>query len=248
MLADIWGECREFQGKNSIIKLYPIKLKDIDKFYNYVSLLQINKNNIADASIIKMSYLKFILEILKMEGTAHSINIHHFTELLEMVFQEEVTYLVDARGKDLLQVGNDKIITENDFEAIRKIICDQNLVNMDLENVSEEMAKVIKETREFLARKNESATLEEQIVIYHCFSAIPYADLKDYTIYQFSKGLERYAIIKNFEVFSSLMAEHGKGNEIAHFLSHVKEKRKYEDITLSQDKVTSLTKDNGGIK
>lgn len=241
-LTDVWGDPREYKG----IKIYPVKMRDCIEFYKNVGCLLYDKNKIPDVKIIKMSYLRFLVELaysLDEKGDNHNYILTNLRKLLNIVFKEDVHFF--GENNQIFIAIKDTVLTESDFEKIRKIICKQNLIRLDNEILDSEVARLLQEAREFLAKKQgATATLEEQIIILFCLSGLPMEQIKELTIYQFNKMLERYAIIKNFEVFSSVLAEYGKGNEIKHFMAHIEERSLLEDVTMSREEFNQITSDS----
>lgn len=238
-LSSVWGDPYNYKE----INIYPVIMSDCINFYQWVSCLMYEKNKSKEIKILKMSYLHFLFYIATKakdeNGNSYHFIIHNLESLLKLVFRaDEIGYKVE---NDIKLFINDFEIDENDFEDIRQIILKQNLIRIDENILDDEVQQAIQEAREFMANKTRSATLEEQIVSYHCLSGVPYDIIKNFTVYQFSKGIERFQIIKNYEVYGSLMAEHGSSKDIQYFLAHIEEKGLYDDVVMSKEDLDKTT-------
>ena len=62
--TDIRGKPKKYKG----IKVYPVKIKDCDDFYNKIYTLQFDKNSIPDINIVRMSYLTFLYNLQMVQN------------------------------------------------------------------------------------------------------------------------------------------------------------------------------------
>ena len=60
-LTDTLGEPRVFKSR----EIFPVKVKDADKFYESVQSILIQKNSMDSTELFKMSYLQFLIMIWK---------------------------------------------------------------------------------------------------------------------------------------------------------------------------------------
>jgi len=238
----IWGETRFVKG----IEIFPITMKDIDEFYDSVQCLLFQKNRMQDIRIIKMTYLDFLFVVASQTGEQHVLD--KLDKVLSLVLNGAKYGFLYDESRILLQI-NDVVFDGYEFDEIKKVILEMNMIKIDDDMLDPEMEQTLMEAEEFLSRKNGSPpTLEERIVTLHCLSKRPYKEIKEYTIYQFNKTLERYSIIKNFDTYAALLAENGKSDEIEHWLSHVEEKAKYADVTMTESQFKKITSDGDIFK
>lgn len=238
---------KPIQYKN--INLYPIKLIDSQNFYDLVRCLLIPKNTFKDVEIIKMSYLKFLI-YLSVEG-GHPYLLGLLNGLLNMVLKtDNITFNENERGKIIMLINNEHEITENDFDKIKNIICEQNLITIDDQILDPELEDKIKEAREFLKKRNgKSADLEQQIVAYHCAFKMPYEEIEKLTIYQFHKGIERMNLIKTADAiqsarYSGFVTFKDESN-LPSWLSYIEEKDPNDDVLMSKDEFDNIASSNG---
>ena len=237
-LNNIYGKSFNYKG----ILLYPIKMENVMNFYENVDCLLINKNEIKDVDIIRMSYFEFLLEY-----NCHQPELKLITKLRNLfelvLLNKSFEICKDKNGSFCFTIG-EKLFYANDFDAIKKIIFNQNLIRYTDEILSEEFKEALKETEAFLSAKNEPATIEERIISYHCETGITYDDIEKLTIYQFNKGLERLNLIESFRIYTYPAIKSGEGDKIPHWLSHIPEKGVYDDITMSMDELSKTTGDS----
>ncbi|MCK9330248.1 MAG: hypothetical protein M0Q94_10280 [Candidatus Cloacimonetes bacterium] len=231
-LNNVFGKPVKYKN----IKLYPIKITDMLEFYNNVNCLTINKNKFPDVEIIKMSYLLFLFVISYQEPKI----IEMLNKTLNMVLKDQEFKFFFENEQLFLKVNN-IIINDFEFDNIKNIILQQNLLNVE-QILDPTLEKRLREAEEFLANKNKSATLEERIIAYHCVSGMKYEDIEQLTIYQFNKGLERMQLIKNFEVYTYPLIKGGSGDKVSDWLSHIEERGRYDHVLISESEFSQLTK------
>lgn len=234
-INDVFGRPRIYKG----INIYPIKMRDCDKFYDSVQCLMLSKNSLQDIQFLKMSYLRFLLVVSNTELKGFQDKL---MTLLELILQTD-NFQIILNDKDKIEiVVDDKyIIRERDFDKIKTIISEQNLVDLDDEFINPEVKAKIEEARAFLNKRgNKVAGLDQQIVSYHCISGISYHEIERLTIYQFQKGLARFDHILGAEAIMNArysgMVEFKDENKLPHWLGHIEDTQKNEGLLLNANK------------
>lgn len=232
------------------IKLYPVRLIDSQEFYNSVQCLLIPKNTFKEIEIIKMSYLRFLIH-LSIEG-GHPYILGLLKELMIIVLRtDNISFTEDEKGKIIMTIDDEYQINEIDFDKIKKIICEQNLVQIDEQILDPELEQKIKEAREFLSKKSgKMADLEQQIVAYHCAFNMPYEEIEKLTIYQFHKGISRMNLIKTADAIQSArysgFVEIKDESSLPHWLGYIEEKSDpNDDVLMSKDEFDGIASKNG---
>jgi hypothetical protein len=227
------------------ISIFPVKLKDMYLFYKYLECLLFNKNKIPDINIIKMSYLRFLLEystLVAPDGKSFIYLLEYFIGLSELIFKTKPLILEEDK-QYFLQLG-DNIINEYEFDNIRNIIFEQNMIKIS-DIFDPEVEKALKETEEYLAKKNQPATMEELIISYHVATGIKYDDIFEYSIYQFNKSIDRLNALKSWEVYYYPFLKCGETEKLPHWLGHIDEKDVLDNLTVSKEDFNKLTADSG---
>jgi hypothetical protein len=231
----IWGEEVEYKG----IKIYPVKVKDAEFFYDNIKCLLFEKNRIPDIRVIKLSYLDFLFALISEQ---HEL-FDNLNNILKLVFKEQ-KYEFTFNNGCIGLIVNGIEIGNYEFDNIKKIIFDENLIQVSDELLDPELEKSLQEAEEFMSQKNgKPATFEERIIALHCVSGTSLNEIKEYTIYQFSKILERHAIIKNFDTYAAVLAQNGASDSITNWLVHIEEKGRYADVTMSKDEFDKIAND-----
>ena len=157
---DVFGKPRVYKNR----EMFPIQLRDADEFYASVQCLLIPKNVTNDVRLLQMSYLKYLAVVALQEESIMEM----LMKLTKLIFKWEsfdVYFSNDKDGKiDLDGVvtimldegieGREMRIHERDFDKIKTIICEQNLVDLDDKYVNPEVQAKIDESRKFLSKEN----------------------------------------------------------------------------------------------
>lgn len=247
-LTDVWGKPRVYKN----ISIHPVRMRDIESFYEYVQCLLIPKSSIHDAQIIKMSYLSFILMVSSMEG--NQILLEKLIGLLKLILKtENIQFEFKENGRVYIIVDDENKLNERDFDKIKTIISEQNLIDLDDEYVNPEVKKAIDDARAFMAKKgNKSASLDQQIIAYHCKVGLEYDKIADLTIYQFNKGLARFDLISSAEAILAArysgMVEFKDESKIPHWLGHIDDRGKNEDVIIAASDFEKKTNELGLTK
>lgn len=198
-IFDARGKPRVYKG----LELHPIKVKDILEFYWAVESLALSKSSSTNLKVLRMSYLDFLItlmmeyEDLQFEMGMSSYELKSkFSLLCHLVFKlENIEFKQIEDGTFILIFNEDIIINAQEFDDIKKIIADQNNIDLTDKFMNDQVRKKMKETREFINKQNQStsAGLDQQIIAYHCASRLSYEEIDELTIYQFQKGLARFS-------------------------------------------------------
>jgi len=245
-VSDVFGRPRNYKG----LLIHPIKMKDCDVFYDAVQCLMLSKNSLQDVRFLKMSYLHFLLFVASSELVSFQVKL---VSLLELILQTSNFRInVNEKQKYEIIVDDEYIIRERDFDKIKTIISEQNLVDLDDEFINPEVKAKINEAREFLSKRgNRSASLDQQIVSYHCIGKIPYHEIEELTIYQFQKGLARFDHILGAEAIMNArysgMVEFKDESKLPHWLGHIDDSKKDDGSTIDAEKFKNKASKDLGI-
>lgn len=253
-LDNIWGDAKYYKWSRNEddpkLAIYPTRMKDIVKFYDAVQCLLIPKNTFQNPQIIRMSYLAFLLEVSRLEENLPIF--HKLTSLMQIVCRtENVKYGQDEKGKYYILIDDKSIIKESDFDKVKKIIGEQNLVEVENRSTGSELDKAKAEAREFLNKRNQKmADLEQQIVAYKCVSKVSYSEIKEMTIYQFRKELLTHDLIKSADLLQNAqysgMVSFKDGTKIPHWLDALPDNSNSDDdVLMEKGKMDKLLADKG---
>lgn len=228
-----FGNPINYKGLN----IYPVKMNDADEFYDAVQCLLLPKNDFQQPEIIRMSYFLFLLAMSQNDG-GHEI-LEKLLSLYRLVFKtDDIQISMNEKGMAFIIV-NGISLHERDFDKIKTLISEQNLIDLDDEFIDPGTKKAIQEARAFMAkRKTKQADLEQQIIAYHCKSGLPYHEIKQLTLYQFHKGLIRMDYMISSDAILNArysgMIEFKNEQDLPHWLGHIEEPEKNEDVIITK--------------
>jgi hypothetical protein len=240
---DIWGKPQKYRD----INLYPILLKDNEYLELFYQLLTHPKMYIADKDILKTSYLKFIIYVIYPNlGFDYNKAIYDLTSFFRYLTKDDVEFLYKETGKEGLEsieitikIG-EKNYSERDFENIREMVLQQNGLSIDY---IEEYEPKLEESLNWLNRKNNDLTLQDEIFTFSVLMKIPLKEIESYTIYQFRTSFEKLLNLKEFELYKPPLITGEitlKSGEIRHFLYHSGKSGRYDSIKIDPDSFSQM--------
>ena len=141
----------------------PILVKDYPLYESSKGILEINKNEINDINIIKMSYLEFLFNLINVD----IIYNNGLIEICKLVLgYEKIAIGVHNNKKCLLLCDEENtvkyIITSKEFDDIIKIILNQNNANYDNRYVNPEVRELMEEYYKVRYNNIRTPSLEEK--------------------------------------------------------------------------------------
>lgn len=240
------------------IKIYPITMKDYLLFGIYSQCLTIDKNSIPDPKIISMTYLEYMFHITEENPIEYPYLIW-FDRLLSMCLKEDTTfekieesikrykYTDDDKRKPYFIIG-EETYTSDDFDKIKQIIAEQNMVELIDENISKDVRDSLEKARTFkksLAGEK-PASAEDYMVSLSIATGFTLEYIYSLTIRKFIKSIRRMDNLIHYKIYlaSSMsgMVEFKDKSFIKHWLTGLDDEDKYGDVTVDlqevQDKVS----------
>jgi hypothetical protein len=238
------------------IKLYPVTVKDYLLFNIYSQCLTIDKNSIPDPKIITMTYLEYIFRTTEENPIDYPYLIW-FDRLLAMCLKEEDTfekveeslkrYRYNDKGKPYFTI-REETYTPDDFNEIRTIIAEQNMVELIDENISKEVRDSMEKAREFKRKQSGEtpASTEDYMISLSIATGFSLDYIYNMTIRKFIKSIRRADNLIHYKIYlaSSMsgMVEFKDKSFIKHWLTGLENEDKYGDVTVDlqevQDKVS----------
>jgi hypothetical protein len=238
------------------IKIYPVTVKDYLLFNIYSQCLTIDKNSIPNPEIISMTYLEYIFKTTEENPIEYPYLIW-FDRLLHMCLKDDDTfekieesikrYRYDDKGKPYFAIG-DETYTSDNFEEIKTIISEQNLIELVDENISKEVRDSMEEARAFKRKLagDKTASTEDYIIALSITMGTTLDYIYSLTIRKFIKSIRRMDNLIHYKIYlaSSMsgMVEFKDKSFIKHWLTDLDDENKYGDVTVDlqevQDKVS----------
>ena len=233
------------------INIYPATVKDYVLFNAYVRCLTLNKNEIPDAKVISMSNLDYILY-----ATEQNVNeqpyLYWFDRLLAMCLKDDETFIkiedslkrygYNKDNKAIFMIG-EEIYNSRDFDKIKTIICEQNLVDLPDENVSKEVRDSLDEAVDYKNKLagNKPGNFEDYIISISIATGWTLEYIYSLTIRKFIKSIRRLDNLIHYKIYlaSSMsgMVEFKDKSFIKHWLTNLEKENKYEEVELDLDKM-----------
>jgi hypothetical protein len=184
--------------------LYPVLMENVFEFQKYISVLNIPKNDIDDVEIMRMSYLKFIIEISMQQGYEGLFD--SLFRLMQLVLRDEyISFDITDKGKHIIRLSNGNFLTEFDFSKIRPIIAQQNDFELEDDDMNPELRKQMRETNAFLAKKNNSAPMMQRILSYQYVMQCDWDYIMSIPIMRFNRSLETISHIKQADLLQQAL-------------------------------------------
>jgi len=207
------------------IKIYPIRLRDYFIFNHVVECLLIDKNSIPDVKIISMSYFDFLIDT----SSESNRNIEKLGVLLYLVTKakEDEIKLYKNKDKNILTISGLEI-NSNDFEEIKKIILEQNLIEEPDYTIQKEIRDKIEEGKRMRGRSSKMASLEDQMVSLSISTGIELESIYEMTYRKFIKSISRSDLLLHYKLYMqasmSGLVSFKDNSFIKHWLSDTSEK------------------------
>ena len=241
-MADVWGDAQIFKG----IKIYPFLVDDIKTLSEGIGYLTVARNrSTLKSEFLKMGYLQFLIKCV-LPQTAHytqSKEPDTFLSFLSIVCKDTISIDLKSDGNNYYLLFDKEIkIYNSAFDTMRKIIFRQNKIDYD-ENMSESFSKNLEKARSIMDKRHKAqATFQDQIISYHCTTHMSYQDIRKLTFWQFRQGYNRISMIKQYEAFAALVAEHGKkGTKVPGWNDPIDERPWYESLLTNLDEIQNIT-------
>lgn len=234
------------------LKIYPVTVKDYTIFSTFAQCLTIDKNSIPDPKIISMTNLEYIY-YKTMENVTEYPYILWFDRLLSLCLKEDKSFedmeksierykTNDDTGKPSFFI-EDEQYTSDDFEKIKEIIAEQNLVELIDENISKEVRDSLEKARDFKRKLTNRATssTEDYIVSLSVSTGWSLEYIYSMTIRKFTKCIRRMDNLIHYKIYlaasMSGMVEFKNTDFIIHWLSSLDEDEKYKDVSVDMQDI-----------
>jgi len=242
-----------FQYKEILI--YPVKMRDFATFNICATCLTLPKNHEPDISIIKMSYLDYLLYLIFKSKTDSFENKEEDEQvilsmllcLMQIVLKDQkfqIGWNADGSAKILV---NDIEYTSSDFDTIKDIILRQNEVEVEDGSMSFEVLQALRDARKRRAEleNTENATIEERVVSLMIYTGWDINKIKDMTSRKFFRCFERIELLETYKICStaSMSGMVKFENKIQHWTAHYKRNGSFDSVKMDADEFSGKFKD-----
>lgn len=234
------------------LTIYPVQVDLYMYFHSLVECLLLPHMTSGDVDAISMSYLEYIVYLATNKNEPKYISQLFY--LLQIVLRipakdESGKFNIDIisdNGKILLRIFNE-VYTPQDFDSIRKIICEQNALELPDEETHPDIVKAMKEVEEYKRKqaKVKMCSFEDQINIIVAKSSYRRDECLKMTIRSFTRLLERVDKIMHYEIYTLLspnLTKEGQKN-ITHYMAAEKTRQeRYEENRTEQESMNKKLK------
>lgn len=246
--CDYYNVGKDENNKDINIELYPVKLFDFEMFEIFQQIMCLPKDYIYEKQIMKMSYLKFLLAVLQ-NVYSKDFDFKQLVESFLNYITKQICHVVevvdDIKDQDIIfhyevYIG-EVILTEIDFDNIRKIVLEQNGSSLEF---IESFNPQLQESLDFFNRNSKAPDILEKIDIYTVISKIDESQMREWTRAEFERKYTKLGIYENWKIFQPLVSsgqiELKGSNKLLDPFDQVKvSKDRYEAILVSKEKMMS---------
>jgi hypothetical protein len=205
------------------LKFYPVPMRDFLKFQYFATCLLLEKD--LSLETIKMTYLEFLYACHNED----SPYINLMASLLMLCTQNKELKIrprYDKYSSKRATLEIDGIeYTADDFDEIKNLIAEQNMLDLPDMNKQKTVRDAIREAREYQRSQsgNKPASLEEEIVALAIYTGWELKTIYEMTIRKFIMALRRSDHIFHQEIYLSAslsgMVEWKSDSPVKHWLS-----------------------------
>lgn len=229
--------------------LYPVEVSLYYVFHLFVECLLLPQMTSGDINAISKTYFEYLVYLADEKKELY--HLQEMFELLSIVLHKplkdeegnDVISVIREDGKPLLKIEN-SVYDSVDFDVLRKIICEQNAIELPDEDTHPDILAAIKEVEEYKRKqaKVKVCSFEDQINVVVAKSSYRRDECIKMTIRSFSRLLERVDKIMHYEIMTLLspnLTEEGK-NSIEHYLAADKTREeKYHSAMVQQEQINN---------
>lgn len=176
--------------------LNPIRLKDYDEFAQSSFLLHISKNHFAEMDYPLLLLIFMSADYLKL--TEEEV-VTNFEKLFSLVTNKEVNfYYQESTNTGGFLVDQKFFITPDNYDSIRKIIMNQNLMFEQKVYKNKKVQEWANKVWEAKQKKN-TISLEDIITTVSVYKGVTYNQIMDQTLYQLYADFYRIRKMKKYD-------------------------------------------------
>lgn len=197
------------------LQIKPVLLENSLIFNTSYGILSIDKNSSSNPEIISMPYLKFLFK----EKLNDDICKQQLFNICNLCLGLTSPYIkLDENGRavlyEIIEDDNVLIITQQEFEDIRRIILYQNLPDYDDEYINPELKKAMEEQDELKAKNIEIPSLERKINIITAHTGISLQEQLEMTMRNHMLLFKEVVGEVNFQAVKAISLYAGKTDAV----------------------------------
>lgn len=227
----------EGYDKNNPIYIYPVRLKDYDKFIEVSHLLHISKNHFEEN---ENPLLVLVFMCMQQLNLTLEEMIRKLEDTFSIVTRKDVKFTSNKNFEGFV-IDSTNIITTQNYEQIREIIMKQNLIfeqKVYKNKLVQEWANKVLESK---SKNSAKISIEDIITTVSVYKGKDYEELIEYTIYQLYADFYRIRKMKKYDtdtLFATVSAEKFTIEDFAEEINMFKSP--YDDLFVSSSKLNKF--------
>lgn len=217
--------------------VYPVQLKDYDKFQECSNLLYISKNNFLECDIP-------LLGLIFMSAEQLGFNEQDLVSTFEKLFSLVLKKPVKSQSNEEMfwfEIDESNNISFYNYDVIRSVIMKQNLMfepKIYKDKLVQEWANKVLESR---TKNSVKITIEDFITTVKNYDGLTYEQIEEQTIYQLYADFYRIGKMKEFEKSCLFATVSTEPISIEHFAKNLDMwKSPYDDLFVDSSKLNKL--------
>lgn len=188
--------------------LYPPKLRDYVEFYSTVDCLQLEidgfEGSVEDKiKVIQMKYIDFLFFVSDDKNQTVAKLFYLLKLMLHADDNTKIYPYLDSNNHVYLDI-NGEIYDWQDFDEIKKIICEQNMIDLPDLTVQKEIRDNIRKGQEIKARQGtRMADLEGQILAIVAATGMSVDNVYSLSLRKFRLLVERLATLIEYKILAT---------------------------------------------
>ena len=205
-----------FQKKVSVgdVDIYPVTMGEYDEFmecagvitipYKYFNLDVISKEFNISKNDIKLLDL---ITHLTYESNSQDLYFNNLCKLFTIALRQEIRFSYDQEtGLFFISSEGKKLIDRNNYDEIRKVILEQNLIFEPKIYKSKMVQKWAEKVLKNRAKSAVNITHEDMITTISVIQGITYEELERYSIFQIRATFQRICKIQEYQTTAIMLA------------------------------------------
>lgn len=260
------------------LSVYPIEMSDFVYFNYFAECLVIDKNSIPDAKVISMTYLEYLYYLHFVEKQEDYLD--RLYALLRMVFGKNeakenefviqfgsfdenkkpyftIEEKIDTGKKDnenniIYEIRKTKVDNE-EFNNLKQIICEQNLVDIPNENIIKSVRDEIKRQKAFRQKMSgwKPGDLEDQILCVTAATGMLPDDIYKLTIRKFTKLVLRIDELLHYKIYMTAkmggFVKFEDKNFPLHWMRDLEKSSEFEGLAFESESIENKISGDGKV-
>ena len=226
----------QYKVNGGFINITPVPLISSEIFLSSADIINIDKNSLPDPSIIQMTYLQYVCQVL----LGNKVNLQKFVNILFlcMDLKKPAIKWLTPKKPSIYDPELGIEITPKQFDEIRKIIMYQNILHFDDSYVNPELKKAMAEVDTLKNKDLVPPNLERRIAIITAHSGLPKREQELMTYRSHTLLFEEVCGEVEYTTTRPIALYTGQGDKMQQWINK-KNKDKFEGYIKSVDSYTN---------